>query len=202
MNTRTTATIAIAAITAAANAQQFSLSLIPSTTNPTPGSTFTADLVANASVGTHVLGGAFRMGRIGPGNIPTSNITWVPAEWSTFNTIGNYLPSGFFSNTMYGQLVIPDIFPPGPGSDFPNATIGTFIFEIADDWDGQPMEYFPVAFDPFTIQVIDVTTGDIYTNTEDNITFHGFTIAIPSPATTPILLAGVAPIIRRRRPTR
>ena len=193
--------IAICGCASAAAAQQFSLSLVPSTTNPTPGSTFTASLVADADVGTHVLGGGFRMGRIGTGNIPTSNITWVPAEWSAFNTVGNYLPSGFFTNTQFGQLVIPDVFPPGPGSDLPNATIGHFIFEIADDWDGQPMEYLPIAFDPFSLQVIDVQTGEIYTNTEDNISFHGFTISIPAPGTPVIALACCSPLIRRRRPT-
>ncbi|MCA9274811.1 MAG: PEP-CTERM sorting domain-containing protein [Phycisphaerales bacterium] len=187
----------VAGLASQASAQNFSLSLGTSvaTLNPS-GGTFTVTVYGDADVGTHMLGGAFSL--VSNGDC-ISDMQWNPASWSVFNTDGGYAGSGDYNDVIFGQLVIPGIFPPAPGSELGSAigsytiTLDPFIGDIA-------LVFDLVAVQPFSLETVDAVTGQTYQSSSGNLSLGSLTIAvIPAPGTFAILGLGGLASARRRR---
>ena len=194
---KTIALAAIAGLAAAASAQNFSLTLVPSTmTVDTSGgaATFTMTVFGDADVGTHLLGGAFGLAANGGGDT-VQGMTWSPAAWSAFNTDGGYAGNGNYNTVVYGQLVIPGIFPPAPGSELGSA-IGSFSVTV----DGAGvLDYQLTAGSPFTLEVVDEVSGATQ-NDAGGISLGGATInVVPAPSAMALLGLGGLVAGRRRR---
>ena len=191
------ALIAVAGFAYSASAQDFSLSITaPSTI--AEGSVFTIDVIGDASVGTHMLGGGFSL--LSTGAMPIDNIVWTPADWSAFNTDGGHTGNGNYDEVIFGQLVIPDI----PGFDVPAAgselgqRIGSFQVTLG------PVGFSSVhltlvASDPFALQVIDINTGETWQNTDGNLVLGEYIFNYPTPSTLALLGFGGLAAGRRRR---
>ena len=103
------ALIAVAGIASVAAAQNFSLSMTPSVSQTVEGGNFTVTVYGDADMGSHILGGAFGLSS---DSALIDSMTWSPAAWSAFNTDGGYAGNGNYNEVIFGQLVIPGIFPP------------------------------------------------------------------------------------------
>ena len=127
------ALIAVAGMASVAAAQNFSIDLTPSASSVAEGTSFTVSVYGNADQGTHLLGGEFSLVS-GSGLI--DSMTWSNAAWSGFNTDGGYAGGGDYNSVIFGQLVIPPIFPPAPVAissfDFQRIIpiANTYIFQI------------------------------------------------------------------------
>lgn len=180
--------------------EEFSLTLVASSsTFECNGGTFTVSVFGGANVGTHYLGGGFGLDSSGGSSVIT-DITWTPAEWSTFDTDNGYAGGGVHNQVIFGQLVIPGIFPPGPGSEF-GSLIGSF--EIAYDSSGPAFfDIDLVPNDVLTLQTVDAKTGTIFTADETTLTIHGASVLIcPAPGTT-VAFGSLGLIASRRRRSR
>jgi len=201
-STLTIAAIALIAGTAAfASGQEFSLSIVglPLTVDTTSGPrTITFDVIGDASVGTHMLGGSFAV-ESNSGFI--TDMSWDSAAWDQFPTDGGYAGNGNYDQVIFGQLVIPGVPPfdvPGPGSEL-GGVIGTFSVTIGHFTCGT-IDFNLVAQDPFTLEVVDVNTGKFYRSSDGNLALNGASIfVLPTPST--LAVAGLAAVItvRRRR---
>lgn len=195
------ATVTLAGFTIAAGAQDFSLSIVAAG-DPFSGTTMTLDVIGDASVGTHMLGGGFALS-IFENNSLINNITWQAASWSQFNTDGGYdAGSGDYNQVIFGQLVIPGVPPfdvPAPGSEI-GGLIGSFVVELDRElnlFDQLSFEF--VAGSPFSLEVIDINAGQTFQSSQGNLAFNGFYINIPAPSSLALLGLGGLAASRRRR---
>lgn len=188
---------AIAGLASNASAQNFSLSLVPSATSPAPSSSFTISVFGDADVGTHLLGGAFSIESNGE---CVQSMQWTPAAWSAFNTDGGYAGSGDYNTVIFGQLVIPGIFPPAPGSEN-GSLIGSFLVQLDPGIGDFSITFNLVAGSPFTLETVNAVTGDTYQSSSGNLTLGSATVSvIPAPGVLSLLgLSGLAASRRRRQ---
>lgn len=190
---------AIAGCASFAAAQNFSLSLVSSaqTVDTSSGpATFTVTVYGDADIGTHLLGGAFS---IETNSSCVIDMSWNNAAWSAFNTDGGYAGNGNYNDVVFGQLVIPGIFPPAPGSDLGSA-IGSFEVTVDGGNDG-PFVMQLVAGSPFTLETVDAVTGDTFQSSSGNLSLGSLTVfaCIPTPgACSALMIAGLAASRRRR----
>lgn len=187
----------IAGLAACASAQnQFSLSIVPNVTGIIPDSPFTATVYGDANVGTHILGGGFSLVADHAG---VADIAWTPAEWSQFNTDGGYAGNGNYNAVIFGQIILPDVPPfdvPAAGSEIGEA-IGSFEITLAQSFVGT-ITFSLVEEAPFSLEVIDIDTGEAYQSTTDTLSLGSFTI-FPTPSTLALLGMGGIVGARRRR---
>jgi hypothetical protein len=186
---------AVAGCALCASAQEFSLSLVPSATAPGLGGSFTMSVYGDADQGTHLLGGAFSL-------ISNSEciagMSWTPADWSSFNTDGGYAGSGNYNQVVFGQLVIPPIFPPAPGSEL-GGLIGTYTIQLGQLGTGV-IDFQLVAGTPFTLESIDNTTGETFQSTSGTIALGSARITcFPTPGGCSAFAAAGLIAVRRRR---
>ncbi|MBO6739359.1 MAG: hypothetical protein JJ916_05825 [Phycisphaerales bacterium] len=187
---------AIAGSASAASAQNFSLSIVPSTTIISPSSSFTLSVYGDADVGTHLLGGAFSIDSNGD---CVQSMQWTPAAWSAFNTDGGYAGGGDYNQVVFGQLVIPGIFPPAPGSEN-GSLIGSFFVQMDPAIGDFSINFQLVAGSPFTLETVDAVTGDTYQSSSGNLTLGSATVSvIPAPGVVSLLGMGGLMCTRRRR---
>ncbi len=193
--------VTLAGFAMAAGAQDFSLSIVAAG-DPFSGTTMTLDVISDASAGTHMLGGGFALS-IFENNSLINNITWQAASWSQFNTDDGYdAGSGDYNQVIFGQLVIPGVPPfdvPAPGSEI-GGLIGSFVVELDRElnlFDQISFEF--VAGSPFTLQVIDINTGESFESSQGNLALNGLYINIPAPSSLALLGLGGLAASRRRR---
>lgn len=188
--------LSVSGLATAASAQHFSLSIVPSvSTFDTSGgpAIITATVYGDADVGTHLLGGSFSMVS---NSQNVQNITWVPAAWSVFNTDGGYAGSGNYNGVIFGQLVIPGIFPPAPGSEL-GAEIGSFEFTLTGIGE---VRFDLIPGTPFTLESVDEFTGSQYNDTVGTLSLGSASVTmLPAPGVTPLLAFGGFHLSRRRR---
>jgi len=174
-----------------------SLTIVPSSTwyDVSSGSaTITATVYGDAGFGTHILGGAFGLEWSHTGSTVLSDISWTPAAWSVFNTDPGYAGGNSYNQIVFGQLVIPGIFPPAPGSENGSA-IGSFTITLIRQ---NIVDFQLIAGSPFTIEGVDDVTGATASN-GSNLVLGGMRIGIPTPGALSMLgLSGLL-VSRRRR---
>ncbi len=181
-----------------AQAEDFSLTLIPTGDfGCEPGGSLEVSVFGDASIGSHLLGGSFGLEIVTGADI-IADITWTNAAWSAFNTDGGYDGGGTYNQVIFGQLVIPGIFPPAPGSEL-GARIGTFDIEFESSGVGI-VEMSLVQGDPFTLETVDSVSGQTYRDDGSNIALGSMSMSIcPSPSTTLAFgFLGLAASRRRR----
>jgi hypothetical protein len=88
--------------------------MTPSVSSTVEGGSFTVTVFGDADTGSHLLGGAFGLSS---DSALIDSMSWTNAAWSAFNTDGGYAGNGNYNEVIFGQLVIPGIFPPAPGSE-------------------------------------------------------------------------------------
>jgi hypothetical protein len=187
---------AIAGSATCTTAQNFSLSLVPGSVTIFPGSSFTLTVFGDADQGTHLLGGAFSLESNGE---CIDTMTWTPASWSAFNTDGGFAGDGNYNEVVFGQLVIPGIFPPAPGSENGSA-IGTFTVNLDPGIGDFILDFQLVAAQPFTLETVDANSGQTFQSSNGNLSLGSASIGlIPSPGVMPGLgLCGLLSTRRRR----
>ena len=196
MNISTVVCASLAGLASVASAQNFSLSLVPSAGTIEPGGSFTLSVYGDADVGTHFLGGAFSLESNGS---CISSMQWTNAAWSVFNTDGGFAGDGDYNEVIFGQIVIPGIFPPAPGSEL-GELIGSFTVQldagIGDFW----IDFNLVGASPFTLETVDSVTGQTFRSSDGNLTLGSASVGlIPSPGALSMLgLSGLL-VSRRRR---
>lgn len=194
---------AVAGLVGSASAQDFSLSIAgaPTTVGATFGVTITIDIIGDASVGTHMLGGSFALEIVG-GNSTVLDMTWIPAAWSAFNTDGGFDGNGNYNQVIFGQLVIPGVPPfdvPAAGSEL-GSLIGSFQIEISAINGFIALDLFLVAQDPFSLEVLDVVTGETFQSSAGNLALNGASIyMLPTPSSLALIGLGGLAASRRRR---
>ena len=194
---KTIAFAAVAGLAAAASAQDFSLTLVPSamTVDTSMGAaTFTVTAYGDASVGTHILGGAFGIAA-SSGADTVQDMSWANAAWSAFNTDGGYAGNGNYNQVVFGQLVIPGIFPPAAGSELGSA-IGSFTVTV----DGAGTLVLDMtAGSPFSLESVDAVSGAT-ANDGGSASLGSATInVVPAPSAMALLGLGGLVAGRRRR---
>ena len=195
--------LAVAGLVGTAGAQDFSLSIAgaPATVDATSAVTITIDIVGNASVGTHMLGGSFAL-VTGGHNATVIDMTWIPASWSAFNTDGGFDGNGNYNPVIFGQLVIPGVPPfdvPAAGSELGNS-IGSFQVVISAVSGFFSLDFHLVAQDPFSLEVLDLATGETFQSSAGNLSLNGASITvIPSPSSLALIGLGGLAASRRRR---
>lgn len=181
-----------------ATAGSFSLTLVPSTaTVDTSGgaATFTVTAYGDGGFGTHMLGGSFGMANNGDSGVVQS-MSWSPAAWSSFNTDGGDAGDGNYNDVIFGQLVIPGIFPPAPGSELGSA-IGSFTVTV--DGAGTVDFQMLASSGPFSLELVDAASG---ATAQDGgtVSLGGATInVVPAPSAMALLGLGGLVAGRRRR---
>ena len=189
--------IAFSGLVATASAQDFSLSMVRggdvfSTT------TITIDVVGDASVGTHMLGGRFGLST--NSNSLVSDITWTAASWSNFNSDSGYDGEGNFDEIAFGQLVLPGVPPfdvPEVGSDL-GQRIGSFQVQLSEPLTlMNGIDFSFVIYSPLSLLVIDIDTGTSIDNTIGALTLNG--LSVPAPSSLALLGLGGLIVGRRRR---
>jgi len=189
------ALIAVAGIASAASAQNFSLSISGAPTSVAEGAVFTVDIIGNADVGTHMLGGSFTMSS---NSALVSSIAWTNAAWSSFNTDGGYAGGGNYDAVIFGQLVIPGVPPfdvPAAGSELGSA-IGSFQITLGAGTGVLDLNLG--AEDPFTLQVLDVDSGALSDSSQGQLALNGASINV-TPAPSAMALLGLGGLVAGRR---
>lgn len=188
--------LGVSGLATAASAQNFSLSIVLSslTADTSGGSAVvTATVYGDADVGTHMLGGSFSLVS---NSQMVQGMTWTPASWSAFNTDNGYAGNGNYNGVIFGQLVIPGIFPPAPGSEL-GSEIGSF--EITLTGLGQA-DFHLVAGSPFTLETVDEVTGSTVIDTSGTLSLGSASIGIlPAPGGLSLFALGGFCLSRRRR---
>lgn len=194
---KTIAIAALAGLATAAAAQDFSLTLVPSVgTVDTSGgaATFTVTAYGDSSFGTHILGGAFGISASSGGDT-VQGMSWAAAAWSQFNTDGGDAGNGNYNTVIFGQLVIPGIFPPAAGSELGSA-IGSFTVTV----DGAGVLVLDMTNgSPFSLEAVDSVSGQTM-NDGGTVSLGSATInVIPAPSAMALLGLGGIVAGRRRR---
>lgn len=197
----TVALIALAGIASVASAQNFELSIVPSSTAVAEGESFTLSIFGDADVGTHLLGGAFTLTS---DSALVSGMSWTNAAWSAFNTDGGYAGNGNYNQVIFGQLAIPDLFPPAPNSEL-GSLIGTFQVDLISPAGGASgnINFQLGNGTPFTLQTIDMNTGALPRDIDGgNLILGSASVTVgtvPAPSALALLgLGGIAAGRRRR----
>ncbi|MBO6739370.1 MAG: PEP-CTERM sorting domain-containing protein [Phycisphaerales bacterium] len=190
------ALIAVAGIASVAAAQNFSLTVVPSATEVAEGGTFTLSVYGDSDQGSHLLGGEFSMSS---GSALVDSMAWSNAAWSAFNTDNGYAGNGDYNSVIFGQLVIPGIFPPAPGSEN-GALIGTFQVNLAAAGTGVIDFQLNAGAGDFTLQTVDSVTGDLYDDRNGQLSLGSTRVTVtPAPSALALLgLGGIAAGRRRR----
>ncbi|MBL4697454.1 MAG: PEP-CTERM sorting domain-containing protein [Phycisphaerales bacterium] len=195
--------IALAGLTAAAAAQDFSLSIAgaPTTIDATNGATITIDIIGDSTHGEVMMGGRFSM-ISGSGLI--SNMTWTPAPWSAFNTDGGYAGNGDYNEVAFGQISHQG--PQTAGSQLGMA-IGSFQIQIAAGSFGvidlEILGGLPFALETAFWPFDGFPTGgavDVRDSSNGTLILNGASInVVPAPSALALLgLSGLAASRRRR----
>ncbi|MHA7812307.1 MAG: PEP-CTERM sorting domain-containing protein [Phycisphaerales bacterium] len=190
------ALIAVAGIASVAAAQNYSLSITPSVTETVEGGSFTVTVFGDSDQGSHLLGGEFSL-TSGSGLI--DSMTWSNAAWSQFNTDNGYAGNGDYNSVIFGQLVIPGIFPPAPGSDN-GAAIGSFQVNLVAEGTGIIDFQLVAGGGDFTLQTVDSVTGDLFDDRNGQLSLGSARVTVtPAPSALALLgLGGIAAGRRRR----
>ena len=190
------ALIAVAGIASAATAQNFSLSMTPSVSETVEGGSFTVTVFGDSDQGTHLLGGEFVL-TSGSGLIDT--MTWSNAAWSAFNTDNGYAGNGDYNSVIFGQLVIPGIFPPAPNSELGQA-IGSFQVDLVASGTGMIDFQLVAGGGDFTLQTVDSVSGDLFDDRNGQLSLGSGRVTVtPAPSALALLgLGGIAAGRRRR----
>lgn len=194
---KTFAIAAVAGFAAAATAgNSFSLSIVgaPMTVDTSMGAaTFTVDVVGDSSFGTHLLGGAFSMVS---GSSNVTAMSWSANAWSVFNTDGGYGGNGDYNQVVFGQLVIPGIFPPAPGSEL-GGVIGSMQITV----EGAGVLNLDLAGgNPFSLETVDANSGATASSATGSLSLNGASInLVPAPSAMALLGLGGLVAGRRRR---
>lgn len=179
-------------------AQNFSLSLVPSISDIHQSQVFTVDVYGDADVGTHMLGGSFALESDGQ---CITDMQWNSAPWSAFNTDGGFAGDGDYNEIIFGQLIIPGVPPfdiPAPGSEL-GSLIGSFTVFLDQAIGDTSITFQLVEASPFSLEVIDINTGETFQSSNGNLSLGSATITgIPTPGTIPIF-AGLGLLASRRR---
>ena len=192
-------TLAVAGLATVAGAQDFSITM-NSSNEILSFSTITIDVTADASVGTHFLGGGFTVDAALSG-FEILDMTWTAAAWSQFNTDEGHDGDGNYGQVIVGQLVIPGVPPfdvPAVGSSL-GESLGSFQIQIGQLSASWSIDLDMVATDPFALEVIDVNTGTSFRSSNGNLTLNGFHAAVPTPSAMALLGLGGLAATRRRR---
>jgi len=189
--------IALAGFVAGASAENFSLSLIAAGASFS-STTITIDVIGDASIGTHLMGGGFGLSTNSSSLV--SNITWTAGSWSQFNSDDGYDGNGNFGQIIFGQLVIPNVPPfdvPAAGSEL-GSLIGSFQIELTEPLNlANGIDFSFVTFSPFTLEVIDINTGESFQDTSGTLILNG--LSVPTPSSIALLGLGGLAATRRRR---
>lgn len=194
---KTFAIAAVAGFAAAATAgNSFSLSIVgaPMTVDTSMGAaTFTVDVVGDSSFGTHLLGGAFSMVS---GSSNVTAMSWSANAWSVFNTDNGYAGNGDYNQVVFGQLVIPGIFPPAPGSEL-GGVIGSMQITV----EGAGVLNLDLAGgNPFSLETVDANSGATASSATGSLSLNGASInLVPAPSAMALLGLGGLVAGRRRR---
>lgn len=190
------ALIAVAGIASVAAAQNFSLTVVPSTTSVAEGGTFTLSVYGDADQGTHILGGAFSMSS---DSALVDSMSWSNAAWSAFNTDGGDAGNGNYNEVIFGQLVIPGIFPPAAGSEL-GSLIGSFQVNLAAAGAGIIDFQLNASTGPFSLQSVDSVSGNLFDNSNGQLSLGSTRVTVtPAPSALALLgLGGIAAGRRRR----
>lgn len=194
---KTFAIAAVAGFAAAATAgNSFSLSIVgaPMTVDTSMGAaTFTVDVVGDSSFGTHLLGGAFSMVS---GSSNVTAMSWSANAWSVFNTDNGYAGNGDYNQVVFGQLVIPGIFPPAPGSEL-GGVIGSMQITV----EGAGVLNLDLAGgNPFSLETVDANSGETASSATGSLSLNGASInLVPAPSAMALLGLGGLVAGRRRR---
>lgn len=190
------ALIAVAGIASVAAAQNFSLTVVPSTTSVAEGGTFTLSVYGDADQGTHMLGGAFSLSS---DSALVDSMSWSNAAWSAFNTDGGDAGNGNYNEVIFGQLVIPGIFPPAAGSEL-GGLIGSFQVNLAAAGAGIIDFQLNASTGPFSLQSVDSVSGALFDNSNGQLSLGSTRVTVtPAPSALALLgLGGIAAGRRRR----
>lgn len=184
-----------AGLASQAMAQNFSLTIVSSATSVSAGGSFTATIYGDADVGSHILGGAFG---IEANSAFVENMAWQNAAWSAFNNDGGFAGNGNYNQVVFGQLVIPGIFPPAAGSELGSA-IGTFTITMSASYANQVIEFDLIGGSPFSLESVDSDTGETFQSSNGSLSLGSFQIGIPSPSGIAVFGAAGLFASRRRR---
>ena len=188
---------AVAGLASLATAQEFSLSIVPDDLKYFGSTTITLTVFGDATVGTHLHGGAFGVDIISS-NVTVNQMQWTSADWSVFNTDGGFNGSDAYDEVIFGQLVLPPVFVPAAGSELGQA-IGSFQIEFDEALNlFSDIGFYLVAADPFSLETVDGVTGETYQSNADNLTLGSFVIT-PAPSAVSLLGFGGLVASRRRR---
>lgn len=190
--------IGMCGLASSALAQNFSLTLVPSTQtiDTSDGAvTMTMTVIGDADVGDYLLGGSFG---IESNNASIIDMQWDPVYWSQFNIDGGYAGNGNYNETFYGQLILGNDFPPPSDSLLGNA-IGTIMVTFAEGSLGRVDLNF-VEGDPFTLATLGWPSLSEYESSDGNLSLNGTTLTlVPAPGTGVLLTIGALSVSRRRR---
>ena len=189
------ALIAVAGMATIASAgADFSLSIV-APTSVEVGATFTVDVMGDASVGTHMLGGAFS---ISSGSALISNMTWSNAAWSSFNTSAGYSGNGDHGAVVFGQLVIFGI----PGFDTPHAgsVLGSRIgsFQVTLGAGSGVIDFALNGGSPFSLETLTSGAAGTFQSSQGSLSLNGASVIV-TPAPSAMALLGLGGIVAGRR---
>ena len=190
--------IALAGLTTAASAEDFSLSMEgPSVVDGS--SVFTIDIIGDSTFGTHMLGGTF--GIVNSGDQVVTDMTWTPS-WSYFNTDHGHAGGGNYNQVVFGQLILPHPPPlggPAPGSEL-GSSVGSFQITVDTDMEFWEIELGFVTYEPFTLEIFDNNSWATMNDTQGNLILNDITIrSVPAPSALALLGFGGLAASRRRR---
>jgi len=195
--------VALAGLATIASAQDFSLTIVggAGAASITDFSTFEVEIYGDASVGTHMVGGSFGVEAM-TNNFEVLDMRWNPAAWSAFNDDGGTTGGGNYDQVIFGQLVIPGVPPfdvPAPGSAL-GSLIGTFEIDVGEHGSFWSIDLQLTAQVPFSLQVVDIDTGETFLSTDGNLALGSFSAAfIPAPSSLALIGLGGLAAGRRRR---
>jgi MYXO-CTERM domain-containing protein len=190
------ALIAVAGIASVAAAQNFSLSMTPSVSSTVEGGSFTVTVFGDADTGSHLLGGAFGLSS---DSALIDSMSWTNAAWSAFNTDGGYAGNGNYNEVIFGQLVIPGIFPPAPGSELGSA-IGSFQVNLAGSGTGIIDFQLVASAGDFSLQSVDSVSGALADDSQGQLSLGSARVTVtPAPSALALLGLGGLAAGRRRR---